>query len=407
MRKRRTRELRRALIFRLFYPRIYRFLQLTVGTFLRYRYVVSASNRGVFAGLEAPYLVLPNHGSFWDPVFVSTYVPDPVYWIASDAQFRGAARYFLRLIGAVPKSKGVSDIETIRSIMDIRKRNGVIGIFPEGVRTWDGHSLPVIPATAKLIKLLKIPVIVPKISGAYLSFPRWARSFRKGQVSIAFQYAFTPAEIRESSVESIAERLNALLAHDAYQDELERPVPFVGHRLAESVERALFVCPDCRGIATLRSKDGILSCTACGYRVSYNEYGFFDKRSRHFYFASVHEWNDWQLGFLARTFRTEYVPGLEKPFFEDRAVCLWIGYRSRPLRKLRIGRMQLLSDRIVFTTLRRERIIFDIGSIVGINVQNKERLEFYLSGVLYQFRFTRRSASAYKWQESVCILKEM
>jgi 1-acyl-sn-glycerol-3-phosphate acyltransferase len=402
----RRRERFRVVLFNGLYRWGYRILRLAIGSFLKSRYRLSSENRRVFRTIKPPYLVLPNHGSFWDPFFVSVLVPDPVYWIASDAQFRGLLRYALRLIGAIPKSKGVSDIETIRSIMDIRRRNGVIGIFPEGVRTWDGHSMGSVHATAKLIKLLKIPVVIPMLDGNYLSSPRWAESSRRGRVTVSFRKGFSPEEIASLSPDGILEKLDRLLEYDACRGRTGSPVPFLGRNLAESLELVLFVCPQCHGLVTLKSSDNILACRECGYRVVYNEFGFLEPRSGNRYFSTVHEWNEWQLSFLKDYFRDRYRAGLSQRFFDDRLVWVWMGYRSQPLRRLRVGRLSLYSDRILFTSINRTRFIFDIERIQGINVQHGERLEFYHDGRLFQFRFSGRGDSAYKWQETVKMLAE-
>jgi 1-acyl-sn-glycerol-3-phosphate acyltransferase len=396
-----------ASLSRMLYPWVYRFIQLALSVFLKPRYNMSAVNRRVLRAVGKPYLVLPNHSSFWDPFFISIFVREPIYWIASDAQFRGFLRHLLRMIGAVPKSKGVSDIETIRSIMDIRRRNGVIGIFPEGVRTWDGHSLSPILATAKLIKLLKIPVIVPIIHGGGLSFPRWARTFRKGEVTISFHLGFTAAEIRSLSVEEIYGKLSRLLEYDAYQYQLEHLIPFRGKKQAEFLELVLFVCPQCNETGTLKSAGDQFWCRTCGYRVAYNEYGFLDKRSKRFYFSSIHEWNVWQLHYLKSWFSENYRRCLSESIFSGNLVWVWMGYRSKPLKRLKCGCLLLFSDRIVFTSLRNRVFVFPVSGIEGVNVQLKERLEFYYDGDLYQFRFNKRSDSAYKWQEAVRILAGM
>src|SRR5690606_25497073 len=88
--------------------------------------------------------------------------------------------------GAIPKMKFTNDTRTIRSILQAKKSNRVIGLFPEGNRNWDGVTEPLTYATAKLIKSLNIPVVIATIAGGYLSHPRWGESHRKGQISISF-----------------------------------------------------------------------------------------------------------------------------------------------------------------------------------------------------------------------------
>jgi hypothetical protein len=50
---------------------------------------------------------------------------------------------------------------------------------------------------------------------------------------------------------------------------------FKGRRLAEYLERVLFVCPSCRQFSTLRSNNNTLSCS-CGFNVQYKPDGHFD-----------------------------------------------------------------------------------------------------------------------------------
>jgi 1-acyl-sn-glycerol-3-phosphate acyltransferase len=398
---------RRAFFAWVFYPRFIKLLRPTLGLFLKNRYRMGSANARLIRGLKPPYVVLSNHGNFWDPFFVSAYIPYPIYWIASDAQFRGYLRYLLQLVGAVPKSKVVADIDTIHSIMEIRKNGGIIGIFPEGVRTWDGHFMGTIYATSKLIKLLKIPVVIPVIDGAYLAYPRWARNIRKGQVTVTFKRVIQPEEIRALSVDEIHAELESVLDYDVHRDQLAARVPFKGKRSAETLELTLFVCPACESVASMKSAGDQFFCRKCGYRVRYDEYGFLEKRSQRLFFPSVHEWNEWQLRFLRERFEKNLPDGRFNPFFSDSQVRVWMGFRSAPLKKLRFGRLTLYSDRIEFGSRRGERFVFPVRGVEGINVQHHERLEFYFEGSLFQFRFRRRGDSAYKYQEAVKILNGM
>ena len=65
-------------------------------------------------------------------------------------------------------------METIRKTKRIVQQGGSIGIFPEGNTSYSGQTVQILPATVKLIKMLKIPVIIMNIKGMYLSYPRWA-----------------------------------------------------------------------------------------------------------------------------------------------------------------------------------------------------------------------------------------
>lgn len=392
------------------YSLFFRILQMTLGLFLLRRWNVQAINRKLLFRLKPPYFIMPNHVSFWDPFIVASYVPHPVFYVTSDAQFRSPLlRRALALVGAIPKTKARSDTETIRTILSLRSQGAVVGIFPEGVRTWDGHSLPIIPATAKLVKLAKIPVVVPRIQGGFLSDPRWARNGRRGHIVIDYRLAVDADEAKRLSVEEIQRRIDEAIAYDSYEYQLEHREPFRGRHLAENVEKALFICPRCRSIGTLRSKNELLTCQECGYAVEYSAYGFLDKRSREFYFSSLHEWNQWQLAELkARIVELRKDrDGQGGPLFEDRRVWLWMGMRRMPIERFRIGRLSLYGDRVEFRSWRGLVISWPLADIEGINVQNKEHLEFFVGKRLLHFRFRRKFDSSYKWQEAVRMAQAM
>ena len=237
--------------------------------------------------------------SFWDPFFAGIFIPDPVHYVTSDANFRSKIlRFLLGLVGSIPKTKLMSDYETIRHIMRIRDKKGVIGIFPEGRRTWDGHTLDLLYATAKLIKLLKIPVVVPIFKGAYISLPRWTKRPRRGSIAISYTLLFTAKELSSLGLDEISGRLGKALEYDEYEWQRTAMITFKGRRKAEYLELTLYACPECGGIATLRSKKDVFSCTSCGYSVRYNEYGFFEKISGQLRFQTVREWNIWQIEHL-------------------------------------------------------------------------------------------------------------
>ncbi|HUX14187.1 MAG TPA: lysophospholipid acyltransferase family protein, partial [Spirochaetia bacterium] len=127
--------------------RAYKFLNIvlrkSLGLYVCSSYRVRTKNFAVVRSLSSPYLILPNHMSFWDPFFLGALVPEPIYYVTSDANFRSRMlNYLLGLVGAIPKTKVLSDYETIRNILRVKRNGGIIGVYPEGRRTWDGTTLP-------------------------------------------------------------------------------------------------------------------------------------------------------------------------------------------------------------------------------------------------------------------------
>lgn len=384
------------------------FLRLTLGRWLVRRYNIRAENAELFGSLQAPYLILPNHMSFWDPFCTSTYVPDPVYYVTSDANFRSPVlRFLLGLVGSIPKTKQMSDLETIKHILRIRDAKGVVGIFPEGRRSWDGHTLPLLYSTAKLIKMLKIPVVTAVFKGAYLSLPRWTKRSRRGEVMLSFSLTLTAKECASLGADEIFDRITSALEFDEFAWQRGRMIPFRGTKPAENLELTLFACPACGGIGTLRSGGETLACTACGHAVRYTEYGFFEPGSGALHHDSVRSWNLWQQEHLARYIAERYAARDGLPVLRDGNTLLLTGYKSAPLKKAFFGEIVLYTDRIEFVPLRRPKLVFPLDQVAGMNVQNNERLEFYSGGTLFRFHFASRRVSSYKWVSACSALREI
>lgn len=144
-------------------------LALVYGNYLRVMYRIRLVNSEVLKTLRPPYVIVPNHVCMVDPFMIGSNIPVPVHWIASDGNMRTRImRALLRLVGTIPKSKHIPDLQTINGIVEvIRKRKGVVGIFPEGTASFDGHTQALVPATGKLLKLLKVPVVTPVLKGAF------------------------------------------------------------------------------------------------------------------------------------------------------------------------------------------------------------------------------------------------
>ncbi len=382
------------------------FLKYTLGIFLTKRYGLRSENVRIFESVKPPYVLLPNHVCFWDPFFIANFVPDPVYYVISDLWLRMPIfRFLLSLVGAIPKSKAISDFETVRNIFSVKKKNGVIGIFPEGRRNWDGHTMPTLFATTKLIKALKLPVLIPILKGAFLALPRWSRSYRKGPVTVEFKFGFTVEELKEMSHEEIYEKLTKLVEYDEWDYQRDHMIPYKSRRRAERIELALFVCQSCRSIGSLRSSGARLLCEQCGHSVIYTEYGFFEEQHGKNRFSTIREWNLWQLDHLEELFTRHRKSDEDDPVFADGPAWVWMGYKRNPMKKLRTGTLALYVDRVEFTTLLKEKIVFPMDRIKGTNVQNKEKMEFYCDDHLYSFHFRDPSVSGYKWLVSLNILR--
>ena len=239
--------------------------------------------------LEGPYLVLPNHANAFDQFFVAlSFRKRHMYFVASEHAFRQKLVGFLMrsLVAPISRVKGSADASAVRSILRTLRRGVPVCLFPEGNRSWDGRSQHLHPATGKLLKMARVPVVTYRITGGYLTDPRWAHSIRRGPIRGRTVRVYQPEELAGLSPEEITERVE----RDLWVDSGENTLPYPGRRLAEGLEEALFLCPKCGGIGSLRGRDRFFSCT-CGLRAEYAEDGHLRGEIP---FTAIAEWDAWQ-----------------------------------------------------------------------------------------------------------------
>lgn len=382
------------------------FLKGTLGLFLKLRFNVTTVNHDIVRRLRPPFVVLPNHFTNWDPFILGYFLPGPVHNVTTDAVFRSRImRVLHRLVGSIPKSKVIPDVETIKSILEIKRQRGIIGIYPEGKRSWDGHTTDISIATAKLLRLLKVPVVVAISKGAYLSLPRWTHQARRGRIFIDFSLLFDGDDLRSLPVDEIYGKIVHALEYDEFDFQRGQMFSYPASRPAENLELALFLCPRCEAIASMRSKGDEFRCTGCGYGVRYDEHGFFRAIEGPLRFDNAHAWNLWQQERLKLLLEGRLADGRKEPIFHDESLKLYVGYRVRPPKLRGRGSMALHPESVEFRSSGGEPFSFSIAEIEGINVQVGERLEFYYRNVLYRVAAEDSSVSAFKWMSAIDILK--
>lgn len=271
---------------------LWRLLQGPIRLIMRLHYGPMRMERA--PELEGAYIVLPNHTCGGDQFFVAVAFPrKQMYFVASEHAFRKKLMGALMrwVFGPIPRAKGTLAAGTTKTLLRWLKEGVPICIFPEGNRTWDGRTGPLHPTTAKLLRVAGVPVMTYRIEGGYLSDPRWSKSLRRGKIHGETVNVYSPEELKKMSPEEISARIAEDLWVDAAAGQEKEPVSFRGKRMAEGLEEALFLCPSCGGLGTLRGEGNDFCCT-CGLRATYDEFGFLHGDAP---FRTVAAWNDWQL----------------------------------------------------------------------------------------------------------------
>lgn len=353
--------------------------------------------------LKAPYLVLGNHVGFWDPFVTGTFLPEFTRFVASDAAFRTPLfRFFLTAAGTIPKKKNMRDTKVIRDIIAVIRQGDNVGIFPEAVRNWAGSGFPIEPSIVKLIRLLKVPVVVPILKGMNLFNPRWSVKKRRTRVLVDYSLLFTAQQVEELSEKEIYDRLVKALYHDEVEYQREAMIPIRSKIRAEHISHALYVCPDCNSIDSFRCKGNDFRCEKCGYDIHINQFGFFERISDgKLYFDNIRDWYKWEEKFLSDMVREKVEKRSQDMIFEDKGSKIYYSTTDTKLKFKGEADVSLYTDRLVIRYYKLPEEVLNFDDLQTINPQVYERLEIFYNNHAYRIIGGRPGVSALKWEVAV------
>jgi 1-acyl-sn-glycerol-3-phosphate acyltransferase len=118
-------------------------------------------------------VIIANHLSMWDPLFVAVVFRRQVFWMGKIELFKNKiARLFFYAVKAFPVRRGEGDLAAIRHAFKILRSDKLFGIFPEGTRMKTGEIGHFEPGTAMIALKNEAPVIPIYIKGEYKPFRR-------------------------------------------------------------------------------------------------------------------------------------------------------------------------------------------------------------------------------------------
>ena len=245
---------------------------------------------GSLKRIKPPYVVVANHSGFADVggLIVAAY-PNCINFVISLTQIVKWPKA-IKYMGILPKKQFAVDTSLIRDIKYVLDCNRAVAIYPEGKLSVVGTPNIIKPNIAKLIKMLKVPVVTVRFDGSYLHKPRWAKNKRFVPLKMTVNVAANDEEIKTLSVEEIHKRIVDNLAYDDYAYQLENKIEIDAPDLVEGLEGILYKCPHCEEEFAMTSKGNALTCAKCGATVTQNKYGQLEGGR----FEKITDWYAWE-----------------------------------------------------------------------------------------------------------------
>ena len=225
---------------------------------------------------EEPCLILANHNTDYDPVFMGIALKEHAYFVASEhVTHKGIlSKLLMYWFHPIIHQKGKAGLKTAIEIIKTLQAGYSVVLFPEGNRSFDGVTEDIGMASAKLAKKTKAPVITVRFEGGYLTQPRWGNGVRRGKLYVRFVHKYSLEEMTKMSDEEFYAALKKDLHEDADERRKIDPVEYRGKRPAFGLERVIYRCPYCGKFKTMVSSDNHIKCRSCERELVWDDTGY-------------------------------------------------------------------------------------------------------------------------------------
>ncbi len=116
---------------------------------------------------KGPLIIVANHMTYVDPPLLGASVPRRITFMAKQELFRPSLMgIVVRAYGAFPIRRDKLDREALRQAFGLLNKGQVLGMFPEGKRSFPYHLQEMQPGTAFIAARSGVPIIPVGISGS-------------------------------------------------------------------------------------------------------------------------------------------------------------------------------------------------------------------------------------------------
>ncbi len=294
---------------------------------------------------------------------------------------KGLYYLFIKL-GVISKYLYQPDIVCMKNILRVLKRNGTVGIFPEGIQSTSGSTHPINPATIQFIKRSKANIVVSTSKGAYLATNRYSKDRKKGHISINFSLVLTPDMLEELSDEQIYKLLLEKIRYNDFEYNRVARNKYKGKKAnAFGIDKILYKCPDCKKEDGIYVEYDTIICKHCGLKIRVNEYYDLVKVKGNKVPKDIDEWYKWQRRCIAEEIIDDnFELSLKGSICTLKLDKLRKESKSREV--LAVGEIKLTNEGLFFSGQNGD-FSFKPQTIYSLTLSTKGYLEFYSNNNYY------------------------
>ena len=177
---------------------MYRFLYYLTFLFWRIVYPCKIVNKKRWEW-KTPMVVVSNHLSNLDPIYINAYISEPKKFLAKKELFKNKfVGKILKVAGGLPIDRGQIDLSAIKASLAALKNGQKLVIFPEGTRNKEGEDLQELKNGAAMLAIkAKVPVLP-------LHIEKRGKVFRRNKVFIGQPFSLEEFHGQRLDAETLA-----------------------------------------------------------------------------------------------------------------------------------------------------------------------------------------------------------
>ena len=149
--------------------------------------------------IKGPLIVAANHFSYMDPIVLQSMFPRRISFMMTELYYEGRGKWLFKLLHCICVKEEGSNISALKGGIEVLKKNGVLGIFPEGGVSEEGRLQEGNPGIGFLAIKSGVPVIPAYISGTYEALPKGAKIPKISRLKVAFGKPMTFKTMNEKA----------------------------------------------------------------------------------------------------------------------------------------------------------------------------------------------------------------
>ena len=224
--------------------------------------------------VKAPYIMLVNHESFYDFLYVSqiAHPRNPAYVMNAYYYNFAIMRKLGPEGGMIPKKLFTTDMTSVMRMARTIVKGYPVIIFPEARLSPDGRTNFLVPGGAFFQKL-GADIVLVRITGAYFANPKWRKKRFLSDIDVTVEKVLKSDDVADMPAKELDELIDRTLYRNASENQ---KTLFPQKNKALGLENVLYRCADCGSLYTTKGIGNDIVCTKCGTRHTLNDHYLFD-----------------------------------------------------------------------------------------------------------------------------------